>query len=132
MCSCDIADSPSFYSEETHKARKEHRCIECPFPILPGEKYVACSGKWDGDVTTHKRHLECHEASHIEEGCMSAFGCVREDIRDCGPLPKKHRSRNALAKLLWRFRRHPKARDARLTEFEGKFYPEDILPRSFL
>lgn len=108
MCSCDYGEMPEFFDYKDRKARKEHHCEECPFPIEKNEIHHVATGKWDGQVSTLRRHLACHEASAIEEGCISAYSALIEDMRDCG-LQRGHPSRKAWAKHLWRFRKHPKA-----------------------
>ncbi len=60
--SCEI---PEFYDEQILRARKAHKCVECHQPINPGEQYVACCGKWAGDVQVYKQHMRCyHFARH--------------------------------------------------------------------
>ena len=43
------------------KARKEHRCIYCYGPILPGEQYVQREGFYDGAPYRNRYHAECFE-----------------------------------------------------------------------
>jgi hypothetical protein len=49
--------------DETHTARKEHRCTWCGQTILIGEKYLKRRGVCDGDCSTVKHHMECEEAA---------------------------------------------------------------------
>jgi len=113
MCSCDMGELPSFFQADYIKARKEHNCCECPFPIEKGERYFNARGKWD-DFAVFKRHTLCVTASEIDEHCTSAFGNVRADMIDC-ELDRGHPARRAWGRHLWRFRKHPKARNMRLT-----------------
>jgi hypothetical protein len=61
----DDCDAPDFYSEYFRTARKEHKCCECEVPILPGDRYVACAGKWDGAVDEFKQHLPCYHIARF-------------------------------------------------------------------
>lgn len=57
-CSCDY-DPAEFYSASIRTARKSHKCEECGAPILPGDKYEAVVGKWDGNLDTFKTCEPC-------------------------------------------------------------------------
>jgi hypothetical protein len=59
-CFCDY-DAPEFYHREIRKARKEHKCEECPGVIRPGDKYEHVRGKWDGYVDSFKTCERCVE-----------------------------------------------------------------------
>jgi len=87
-CDCDTDyDPPSFYSETTVKARKQHQCTECGGPILPGETYKRRSGKWDGEV---RDYPECHLCVELREWatismpcfCANTFETLHEKARD--------------------------------------------------
>lgn len=43
-------------------ARKEHKCEWCGEPILKGEKHHRETGKFDGNFTSYRMHLECRDA----------------------------------------------------------------------
>jgi hypothetical protein len=102
---CEISE---FYSESWHVARKEHKCCECGTTIKIKEKYLSCTGKWDGRVSTFKQHSDCLEACvgvrNFQDGFCVPFGelfewygCVRKK-----DLPKDLRSK--IAKALNRHR----------------------------
>lgn len=57
-CSCDW-DPPRFYNAAIRKARKVHKCEECPGEIRPGERYEHVSGCWDYGVSTFKTCQQC-------------------------------------------------------------------------
>lgn len=62
MSDCEI---PEFYTETRHVARKQHKCCECRKHIEPGEPYMACRGKWDGEMNCYKQHLPCYHVSRL-------------------------------------------------------------------
>lgn len=75
-------ERPEFYSTKEYVARKVHECCECSAPIVVGEKYFYCIGKWDGEISCHKQHLLCEETCEfirdcIEKDCIG-FGCLKE------------------------------------------------------
>ena len=43
------------------KARKQHKCYLCNYPIVYGERYVRFSGKYDGEFFDNCYHAECDE-----------------------------------------------------------------------
>jgi hypothetical protein len=49
-------------ANETRKARKQHRCIWCGEPILPGETYAYVRGVFEGDPQSNHYHQECDKA----------------------------------------------------------------------
>jgi hypothetical protein len=57
-CYCDY-DPAEFYFARIRTARKQHKCEECAEPILPGDKYEAVIGKWDGFISTFKTCERC-------------------------------------------------------------------------
>lgn len=71
---------PQFWNVTEPVARKQYSCCECSAPILAGEKYVRCSGKWDFDPPkSFKQHLLCANAcrwvrDNILEECLSMGG----------------------------------------------------------
>ncbi len=46
---------------EPRKARKEHRCVECHWPIMPGDLYQRYRGISDGEPVTAKTCAACQE-----------------------------------------------------------------------
>jgi len=62
-CYCEIGygETPDFSFEEDVRAKKQHRCVECLEPILPGETYNRYTGKWDGEVKTYTTCTSCKE-----------------------------------------------------------------------
>lgn len=70
MCSCDY-ELPEFYEQETLRARKPHKCVECGRIIQAGETYEYVRGKWDGDF------LQFHTCTHclaVREAWMRFMG----------------------------------------------------------
>lgn len=61
MSYCEM---PEFFSEAIHKARKDYKCCECGYPIRKGTKYWKCQGKWDGEISSYKQHIECRDACY--------------------------------------------------------------------
>lgn len=59
-CYCDY-DPPSVFSSKTVKARKPHRCDECPRIIKPGESYLYTFGVWDGYASSWNTCADCTE-----------------------------------------------------------------------
>ena len=97
--SCDWT-MPEFFSEVVRTARIERGCIECTAPILPGERYYAQSGKWDGDFQTFAQHLLCRDACvwirDVLEGECVAFGELQQWWSDRRPYGGQ------LGKPMWR------------------------------
>jgi hypothetical protein len=62
-------------SENTRKARKEHRCIWCPEKILKGESYLDERSVYDGAMQNHHWHPECRSAASkfFYETCEEEF-----------------------------------------------------------
>jgi hypothetical protein len=82
-------EMPTFYDERRVKARKPHHCCETGRVIEPGEFYWRCTGKWDGEVTTHiQSEAAYHFARHLNMNvigeCDVGFGCVSEWISGMG------------------------------------------------
>lgn len=81
-CSCDY-ERPEFFSEQTVRARKHHRCNECGGTIQPGEQYEAVAGKWDGRFMTSATCPDClglreHIRAHVPCFCW-CYGEMRDD-----------------------------------------------------
>lgn len=82
-------ERPEFYHETFPVAHKRHRCVECLVWIEPGDHYVKCVGKWDGEVSINPQHWPCYHISRFvnlelkldSEGCIE-FGGVREALNN--------------------------------------------------
>lgn len=53
-----------FYTETYHKARKPHKCDCCFKVIVPGERYLYQSGKWDGSFFTRAWCEDCADIAN--------------------------------------------------------------------
>lgn len=51
--------SMEFYDRRTPISRKERACEMCGQKIMPGERYIYESGKFDGEFFTRSLHTEC-------------------------------------------------------------------------
>lgn len=114
MSECSI---PDFYTHSEPVARKRYRCVECSAPILKGEQHFKCTGKWDGDLSTHRQHLLCMEAcmlirDEIEHECIG-FGELRDwvgeyhfDLKAYKTKPSVKKLRSLLARIRLRERKH--------------------------
>jgi hypothetical protein len=51
----------SFSREFRHKARKQHVCSGCGFPIEKGDIYSGFCGVSDGEFFIEKLHKDCYE-----------------------------------------------------------------------
>lgn len=86
MCYCDVDSYPEFFSDNSHVAKKQHKCSECRGPIYPGEKYRRRSGKWDGEVRSYTQCIACcdledYVKAHVPCMC-STFTYLYEDVQD--------------------------------------------------
>lgn len=63
MCSTYDGYAPSFFSVKPHRARKVHRCCECPTQINIGDTYFKYAGKWGSDFQTYTRCSKCAEVA---------------------------------------------------------------------
>lgn len=89
MSYCDVY--PEMYSTVERTCRKPRECCECNAPIAKGERYLLCTGKWDGKFGSHAQHLLCAEAcmyirDKYQDGECIAFGelhtwCIENGIR---------------------------------------------------
>lgn len=78
MCSCDWDGEPVQVHEEIIRtARKEHKCLECEEPILPGEKYHYFSQCFDGGWEHFKVCATCEK---IRNDFCAPFGCLMEEL----------------------------------------------------
>lgn len=82
--------SMEFYSENTHIAKKEHKCEMCGGKINIGEKYYRERGKFCGEFFDRKMHVHCHhmEAEYCREvDCEFNWYSIYDYVRDkhcCG------------------------------------------------
>ena len=113
---------PEFYSIKEPVARKARKCCECHVPILAGEKYVYCVGKWDGRLDAYSQHVLCAEAcewfrDHINSGECTGFGYLFEEAREYFRYRDRADKqdinilawRKMLADIKWRVRGNAKA-----------------------
>jgi len=54
-----------FHNTTFPRARKEHVCINCRLPIPVGTRYAKETGKWDGEFSESKHHLECRAITNL-------------------------------------------------------------------
>jgi hypothetical protein len=92
VCRTDY-DYPEFFHESRRHARKMHRCVECKGQISAGEVYTCHSGKWDGEIHSHKRCSGCDPAARwmIEHCDGYGFGDLREELEEHLFESKAHR-----------------------------------------
>ena len=82
-------DFPSVFSDEIRTARKEHKCCECPNPILPGQKYHLFKGCYEGKWSRYKTCMDCDEIwaelrnLYRDDECP-AFGELHEWAHESG------------------------------------------------
>lgn len=55
------------------KARKPHQCDWCHETLAVGELHWVSSGRWDGQMFRHRKHIECALAS--EKNPCGPSGC---------------------------------------------------------
>lgn len=81
---CDV--HPEFIRYTHPVARLVHTCGECYLPIMRGEQYVLATGKWDGDVGTHKAHELCALLRTLLRDDMGCFmlGELHQTVADMG------------------------------------------------
>lgn len=94
---CDVY--PDFFSERVSVSRQEYRCCECGFKINKGQKYWYCVGKWEGDVSSYKQHIECRDACYKiqkHQGECIPFGGLREWLSDYGKTWEEDAETNKL------------------------------------
>lgn len=107
----DNAEYPEFCSEQTHIARKQHRCGECKRTIEAGEKYHVTSGKWDGEFQAYKTCAHCVSArSWLAKHCGGwVLGAVAEEIDEHWVNGIEYRRQDRLGRLVVGIRRQWKA-----------------------
>lgn len=63
---------PEAFVVKKRKARKEHICCECHRVIPVGCEYIYYSGIWDGQPSSYKHCVECHDiAMAVDEYCRA-------------------------------------------------------------
>lgn len=113
---CDIDEEPEVYSAVDRTARKEHRCCECRVPIVKGEKYVACSGKWDGQFKVLRQHVLCCQACMFirdMQGECIPFGSLLQDLPESYLRDLPRALRTMLMQILIRRCAHRRATEKR-------------------
>ncbi len=83
----DYCEIPEFYSSKWVKAKKDHKCCECGVVIPKGEFHGVFTGKWDGEISMNRQHLECEDAcryirDHLRGGDCLYFGELFEVAQD--------------------------------------------------
>ena len=115
MCMIDGADGYNAFSrDETRKARKEHRCVECRRMIQPGETYHYLVALFDGDLSSDHCCQHCYVACEwLREVCSGwIVGSVLEDIEE---HVREYMGTARLARLAiamrrnWKYKRGPRA-----------------------
>lgn len=78
---------PTAYRMTVRVARKAHRCCECKYIILAGEKYHYHSGVWDGRPAAFKVCVDCDALrDQVVSECdlswdeVPAFGALRDNV----------------------------------------------------
>ena len=109
MSYCEI---PEFFDAQWPVARKQHRCCECGQAIHIGEKHGKFTGKWDGDLSTYRQHLDCEAAcvfirDEFQDGECIGFGQLWEYWQDysCKGYPRSFEFRKIMARIIRRERR---------------------------
>ena len=80
-CYCDY-EMPSFFHEETRKARKYHTCCECRRTIQPGERYEHVWGVWEDTPDTHKTCQHCVGLREYVREHVPCFCWLYENMRE--------------------------------------------------
>jgi len=101
---------PEFFTDKYPKGRKDHTCCECGAIIPKGERHGYFAGKWDGDFSDFRQHLDCEQACRIirdflQKGECIPFGALFEEFDSNygsrkDPVDSKFRS--IMAKVIWR------------------------------
>lgn len=81
-----MCEMPDFYHEADRVARDCRRCEVCGMVVAAGSRYVAATGKWDGEVETIAMHPECKAlyevCSDFDRYDCLAFQEVREFVSE--------------------------------------------------
>jgi hypothetical protein len=82
-CSQDVDEPAKFYQQEWRTAKKQHKCVECLDPILPGQRYEYVTMLYDGLWDHFKTCLGCYRIRM--HWCPSGwyFGMVAEHVEEC-------------------------------------------------
>jgi hypothetical protein len=93
---CDV-HSP-IWNRQERAATLRHDCDECRFAIMPGERYVATSGKWEGEFSTYRAHLLCDMLAQqvSRDDYCRVLGELREFVSDGGLTPLQARWASSL------------------------------------
>ena len=107
---------PEFFDIQEPVAMKAYGCCECSAPIKKWERYVKCTGKWEGDFNFYRQHILCANTcryirDHAEGDCIG-FGTLREyycnELRGnqgmAKFLPHVHDLRTMMAQIIRRER----------------------------
>ena len=83
-CYCDY-EAPEFYTQETRRAKKAHRCSECGRAIDVGESYEHVRGKWDGEMGTYKTCSRCLALkiwvkAHVPCACIPHGNLIEDSV----------------------------------------------------
>ena len=85
-----MSDLPEFFTETwrvcSGRGKKIFRCEECRGEITKGEKYLAISGKWDGEMGEYRFHGICKEISDAQRVSLRATGLRWEDMPAFGEM----------------------------------------------
>jgi len=76
------SERPSFYKQRLVSARKKHKCSECGGEIVPGTKYEAFFGVWDGDPQSYKTCADCLALRDMFFTSGYCYGFIWEDFRN--------------------------------------------------
>lgn len=66
-----MCDEPITFQRWTVRARKAHRCFECPRVIQPGEVYERESGIWPDGPMSFKTCLTCAALTSLVHSAMA-------------------------------------------------------------
>jgi len=61
MCDVDYGERCEVWNRTTPRARRQHTCVQCDRPIVPGEKYLRVGALYDGHWSTITAHITCDE-----------------------------------------------------------------------
>lgn len=114
--SYEDCELPEFYRTSEPVAKADRRCCECKAPIMAGEEYVYCVGKWDGDLNSYSQHESCAQACEfirdMQGGECIGFGSLKEWHQDMKWNYKKsddnHREIRKMLAAIIRRERGPK------------------------
>lgn len=59
MCRVDDGEQAEWSRSTTRRARKQHGCEECRFPIRPGDSYRHHAGKYEGMMFSYALCFDC-------------------------------------------------------------------------